>query len=87
MAEPTYRTLRIVLLVLSLLLGVGSLLMILGGKLLMMRILMRPPESEVSTTLLLFMISPLTGQSTSLRAVVTPPCQRGAVACAAQAAR
>jgi hypothetical protein len=31
MAEPTYRTLRIVLFVLSLLLGVESLLMILGG--------------------------------------------------------
>jgi len=49
MAEPTYRTLRIVLLIFSLLLGVGSLLMILSGKVLMVRILMRPPESEVST--------------------------------------
>jgi len=60
MAEPTYRTLRIVLLIFSLLLGVGSLLMILSGKLLMMRILMRPPESEVST-LLLFMIREMGG--------------------------
>ena len=60
MAEPTYRTLRIVLLIFSLLLGVGSLLMILSGKLLMMRILMQPPESEVST-LLLFMIREMGG--------------------------
>jgi len=51
-AQP-YRALRIVLRVLSALVGLGSVLMIFGGKPLMMRVLMRPPDSEVSTLLLI----------------------------------
>ncbi len=60
MAIQPYRALRIVLGVFSVLVLVGSLLMILGGKSLMMRVLMRPPESEVST-LLLFIIREMGG--------------------------
>ncbi len=58
-AQP-YRALRIVLRVFSALVGLGSVLMIFSGKPLMMRVLMRPPESEVST-LLLFMIREIGG--------------------------
>src|SRR3989454_370059 len=58
-AQP-YRALRIVLRVFSALVGLGSVLMIFSGKPLMMRVLMRPPESEVST-LLLFVIKEMGG--------------------------
>jgi len=58
-AQP-YRALRIVLRVFSALVGLGSVLMIFSGKPLMMRVLMRPPESEVST-LLLFIIKEMGG--------------------------
>ncbi len=51
----SYRALRIVLRVFSVLVLVGSLLMIFSGKPLMMRVLMRPAEAEVST-LLLFLL-------------------------------
>ena len=60
MAAPPYRALRIVLRVFSLLVFVGSVLMIAGGKSLMMRVLMRPTESEVST-LLLFIVREMGG--------------------------
>ena len=56
----SYRALRIVLRVFSVLVLVGSLLMIFSGKPLMMRALMRPPESEVST-LLLFVLKEMGG--------------------------
>ena len=56
----SHRALRIVLRVLSVLVLVGSLLMIFSGKPLMMRVLMRPPESEVST-LLLFVLNEMGG--------------------------
>jgi hypothetical protein len=60
MAVAPYRALRIVLQVFSVLILVGSLFMIFSGKPLMIRFLMRPPESEVST-LLLFMIREMGG--------------------------
>lgn len=60
MAGQPYRALRIVLRVFSALVLVGSLLMIFSGKSLMMRLFLRPPESEVST-LLLFMMKELGG--------------------------
>ncbi len=56
----SYRALRIVLRVFSVLILVGSLLMIFSDKSLMMRVLLRPPESEVST-LLLFIIKEMGG--------------------------
>ncbi len=52
MPEPPYRALRIVLCVFSLSAGVGGLLMIFAEKPLIVRILLRPPEGQVSTLLL-----------------------------------
>ena len=49
MLEPPYRALRILLGVLSLLAALGGLLMIFADRPLMVRILLRPPEGEVST--------------------------------------
>jgi hypothetical protein len=52
MPEPPYRALRIFLRVFSLSAGVGGLLMIFAEKPLIVRILLRPPEGQVSTLLL-----------------------------------
>ncbi len=52
MPGPPYRVLRIVLLFFSLLAAAGGLVMIFGGRPLMIRLFLRPPESEVSTLLL-----------------------------------
>ena len=60
MAAAPYRALRIVLRVFSALVLVGSLLAISSSKPLIMRVLLRPPESEVST-LLLFMMKEMGG--------------------------
>ena len=60
MAKPPDRALRIVLRVFSLLVAVGSLVMIFSGKPLILRIFLRPPEAEVST-LLLFLLKELGG--------------------------
>ena len=49
MFEPPYRSLRILLGVFSLLAALGGLLMIFADKPLIVRILLRPPEREVST--------------------------------------
>ncbi len=52
MPEPPYRALRIFLRAFSLLAALGGLLMIFAEKPLIVRILLRPPEGEVSTLLL-----------------------------------
>ena len=52
MPEPPYRALRILLRVFSFLATVGGLLLIFAEKPLIVRILLRPPEGEVSTLLL-----------------------------------
>ena len=52
MPEPPYRALRIFLRTFSLLAALGGLLMIFAEKPLIVRILLRPPEGEVSTLLL-----------------------------------
>jgi hypothetical protein len=52
MPQPPYRALRILLEVFSLFAAVGGLMMIFAEKPLIMRILLRPPEGEVSTLLL-----------------------------------
>jgi hypothetical protein len=52
MSQSPYRALRIFLRVFSLLAAVGGLLMIFAEKPLIVRILLRPPEGEVSTLLL-----------------------------------
>ncbi len=52
MPGPPYRALRMVLGFFSLLAAAAGLVMIFGGRPLMIRLLLRPPESEVSTLLL-----------------------------------
>ncbi len=52
MPEPPYRALCILLPVFSLLAAVGGLVLIFAEKPLIMRILLRPPEAEVSSLLL-----------------------------------
>ena len=53
MSEPPYRGLRIVLGIFSLLTAVGGLVIIFSSKPMIMRLFLRPPESEVSTLLLI----------------------------------
>jgi hypothetical protein len=55
MSRPPHRALRMVLRVFSFLVGFGSLVMILAGKPLVVRVFLRPPDGEVST-LLLFLL-------------------------------
>lgn len=52
MSKPPYRSLRIGLRIVSILIAVGGVLMIFADKPLIVRVLLRPPESEVSTLLL-----------------------------------
>jgi hypothetical protein len=65
MPEPPYRALRIFLRVFSLSAGVGGLLMIFAEKPLIVRILLRPPEGQVST-LLLFLLKEVGGMALML---------------------
>jgi hypothetical protein len=60
MSNPPYRALRIILGIFSLFTAAAGLLFVFSGKPLLMRILLRPPETEVST-LLLFMMRELGG--------------------------
>jgi hypothetical protein len=53
MPSPPHRALRILLFIFSLGAAAAGLLMILGGKPLIVHLFLRPPESEVSTLLLL----------------------------------
>jgi len=60
MSNPPHRALRIILSIFSLFTAAAGLLFILSGKPLVMRLLLRPPETEVST-LLLFVMRELGG--------------------------
>lgn len=60
MSNPPYRALRIILGIFSLFTAAAGLLFVFSGKPLLVRILLRPPETEVST-LLLFMLRELGG--------------------------
>ena len=60
MANPTHRGLRTVLRVFSGLMAAGSLLLIFGGKAVLMFVFLHPPESEVST-LFLFTVREMGG--------------------------
>lgn len=60
MSNPPYRALRIILGIFSLFTAAAGLLIVFSGKPLVMRLLLRPPETEVST-LLLFMMRELGG--------------------------
>ena len=53
MAGRPHRALRIILRIFSLLAALGGLVFIFSGKPLMMRLFLNPPESEVTTLLLL----------------------------------
>ena len=52
MSQPPYSALRVVLGFLSLVFAIGGILIILSNRPLIMRMLMHPPETEVSTLLL-----------------------------------
>jgi hypothetical protein len=52
MPGPPYRALRIILAIFSVLTAVGGFVIIFSSKQLIMRLFLRPPESEVSTLLL-----------------------------------
>jgi hypothetical protein len=52
MPQPTYRLLRIVLGLLSLIMAIGGVFLIFSSKPLIMRVFLHPPEFEVSTLLL-----------------------------------
>ena len=52
MPAPPYRALRTILFIFSLLAAAKGMVMIFGGKPMMMRMFLRPPESEVSILLL-----------------------------------
>src|SRR5260370_13416337 len=60
MSNAPYRALRIILGIFSLFTAAAGLLVIFSGKPLVMRLLLRPPEAEVST-LLLFVMRKLGG--------------------------
>ena len=60
MSNPPHRALRIILGIFSLFTAAAGLLFVFSGKPLLMRILLRPPETGVST-LLLFMMRELGG--------------------------
>jgi hypothetical protein len=53
MPGPPYRGLRIILGIFSLLTAAGGLFIVFSGRPMMMRLFLHPPESEVSTLLLL----------------------------------
>jgi hypothetical protein len=55
MANPSYRTLRIILGIVSAFTAAAGLLLVFSGKPLIMRLLLRPPETEVSSLLLFAM--------------------------------
>jgi hypothetical protein len=60
MSQPTYRALRIVLGFFSLLMVIGGGLLILSSKPLILRLFLHPPEAEIST-LLLFALKEMGG--------------------------
>jgi hypothetical protein len=55
MSNPPYRALRIILGIVSVFTAVVGLLIVFSGRSLVMRLLLRPPETEVSTLLLFLM--------------------------------
>ncbi len=55
MSNPPYRALRIILGIVCVFTAAAGLLLVFSGKLLVMRLFLRPPEAEISTLLLLVM--------------------------------
>jgi hypothetical protein len=60
MSNPPYRALRIILGIFSVFTAAAGLLIVFNGKPLIMRLLLHPPETEIST-LLLFVMRELGG--------------------------
>ena len=60
MSQPPHRVLSVALRIFSLLLAIGGLFMIFGSRGLVIRVLLHPPEAEVST-LLLFVLKEMGG--------------------------
>jgi len=52
MSDPQYRVLRVVLGFLSLLMAIGGVILIFSSKALILRLFLHPPEAEISTLLL-----------------------------------
>jgi len=69
MSNPPYRALRIILGIFSLFTAAAGLLFILSGKPLVMRLFLRPPETEIST-LLLFVMRELGGLALMVSALL-----------------
>jgi len=69
MSERPYRTLQVSLRIFSVLLAVGALFMIFGGRALVLRVFLHPPESEVST-LLLFILKEMGGMVLMVSAIL-----------------
>ncbi len=65
MSHPPHRALQIILGIVSVVTAAAGLLLVFSGKPLVMRLLLRPPETEVST-LLLFVMRELGGLSLML---------------------
>jgi hypothetical protein len=68
MSNPPYWALRIILGVVSVFTAAAGLLIVFSGRSLVMRLLLRPPETEVST-LLLFLMRELGGLALMLSAL------------------
>jgi len=69
MSNPPYRVLRVVLGFLSLLMAIGGVILIFSSKSLIMRLFLHPPEAEVST-LFLFTLKELGGFALMLAIMV-----------------
>lgn len=72
MSRPPYRALQTVLRLFSVLLAVGGLVMIFASRPLIMRVFLRPPDSEVST-LLLFVLKEMGGFALMLSLMLCSP--------------
>ena len=53
MPKPSHRVLRMILRVFALLTAIGALLLIFGGRPVVIRLFLNPPETEITTVLLL----------------------------------
>jgi len=69
MSNPPYRVLRVVLGFLSLLMAIGGVILIFSSKSLIMRLFLHPPEAEVST-LFLFTLKEMGGFALMLAIMV-----------------
>jgi hypothetical protein len=69
MSRPSYRALQLALRIFSVLFAIGGLFMIFGSRELVIRVLLHPPEAEVST-LLLFLLKEMGGMVLMVSAIL-----------------